>query len=362
MSAIEYLRQPVEAGARESNGELEKLLQRPANVGIGFGDLHSFELTQRVAKMWATSSLVPKDFQGNLANCAIALNLARRLGADELMVMQNLYVVHGRPGWSSQFLIATFNTCGRYSSLEYEFVGEPGTDDYGCRAIATRNKTGQRLTGETITIGLAKAEGWYGKQGSKWKSMPGQMLRYRAASWFIRSYAPELSMGLHTADELADMDADPPGGPAEPSGRAGAIDALRQVRPPGGPAKSQQPAPDAWPEQRAEQWFDSSGEQFDHDRHAWSSENNRPAVQADGTFRARRGTARQPDDSPVQADAQPAAPDCAEQHRDLLADLRSIRDEHGIKPAMQALADAEGVSDDDRALLADLLKAQEPQP
>ena len=36
----------------------------------------------------------------------IAQNMARRMGADLLMVMQNLYVVHGRPGWSAQFLIA----------------------------------------------------------------------------------------------------------------------------------------------------------------------------------------------------------------------------------------------------------------
>lgn len=35
--------------------------------------------------------------------------------------------------------------------------------------------------------------------------MPDQMLRYRAASWFVRTVAPELSMGLHTQEEVVDM-------------------------------------------------------------------------------------------------------------------------------------------------------------
>ena len=34
--------------------------------------------------------------------------------------------------------------------------------------------------------------------------MPEQMLRYRAAAWFIRTTAPELSMGLQTVDEVKD--------------------------------------------------------------------------------------------------------------------------------------------------------------
>ena len=120
------------------------------------------------------------------------------------MVMQNLYIVHGRPGWSSQFLISTFNASGRFSALRYEWVGERGTDDWGCRAWAIELATGEKLVGSTVTIGLAKKEGWYNKQGSKWQTMPEQMLMYRAASWFVRAYAPEIAMGLHTVEEMRD--------------------------------------------------------------------------------------------------------------------------------------------------------------
>lgn len=173
-------------------------------VSVGLVDGQSFALAQRVGNVLANSTLVPKAYQGNLSNCIIALNMAHRIGADPLMVMQNLYIVHGNPSWSAQFLIACFNQCGRFSSLRYEFGGEEGTDTWSCRAWAVEKETGQRLDGTVVSIGMAKKEGWYGKSGSKWQTMPQQMLMYRAASWFVRAYAPEIAMGLQTAEEMRD--------------------------------------------------------------------------------------------------------------------------------------------------------------
>lgn len=179
-------------------------------VNAGFFDLQSFELMQRIAKGFASSSLVPKEYVGNVANCMIALNLARRINGDPLMVMQSLTIVHGRPTWASQFLIATANMCGRFSALRFEFFGTKGGDDWGCRAWAIEKATGEKLIGSDITIALAKKEGWHGRNGSKWQSMPQQMLMYRAGAWWVRAYAPELSMGLMAADEAGDIyDANP---------------------------------------------------------------------------------------------------------------------------------------------------------
>ncbi len=174
-------------------------------VRAGFFDLQSFELIQRVSKAFATSELVPKAYQGNVANCMIALNLAQRLGADPLMVMQNLVIVHGRPTWSAQFLIATANMCGRFTALRFEFFGDRGKDSWGCRAWANEKSTGEKLVGSDVSIAIAKSEGWYSKNGSKWQSIPQQMLMYRAGAWWVRAYAPELSMGLMTADEAGDV-------------------------------------------------------------------------------------------------------------------------------------------------------------
>jgi hypothetical protein len=173
-------------------------------VNIGFDTSRGFDLMQRVAKAFAASTLVPKEYQGNIPNTLIALEIANRIGASPLLVAQNLYIVHGRPSWSAQFLIAAFNQSGKFSSLRYEWSGTEGKDDWSCRAWAVEKSTGETLRGAWVSIALAKKEGWYSKQGSKWQTMPQQMLMYRAASWFVRAYAPELAMGLSTAEEIRD--------------------------------------------------------------------------------------------------------------------------------------------------------------
>ena len=164
-----------------------------------------FGLSQRQAKALSESTLIPKDFQGKLSNCMIALDVAQRLNAPPLLVMQNLYIVHGKPSWSSQFLIATFNQCGRFSPIRYEFFGAKGKDDWGCKAYAIENSTGEVLYGPEVTIAMAKAEGWVSKSGSKWQTMPEMMLRYRSAAFLVRTVAPELSMGLPMSDEVEDI-------------------------------------------------------------------------------------------------------------------------------------------------------------
>ena len=186
--------------------EMKIVATAPMGVTAGFQSAEGFALLQRMANMFVGSTLVPEQFRGekNFGNCVIALNMAQRLGADPLMVMQNLYVVYGTPSWSSKFMIAMFNQCGRYESIHYEETGKKGTDTQGIIAWAKEKSTGEILKGPEVTIKTAKDEGWYGKNGSKWKTMPDQMLRYRAAAWFIRTTAPELSMGLQTVDEVKD--------------------------------------------------------------------------------------------------------------------------------------------------------------
>ena len=186
--------------------DMQMVTSAPMGVTAGFQSAEGFALLQRMANMFVGSTLVPEQFRGqnNYGNCVIALNMAQRLGADPLMVMQNLYVVYGTPSWSSKFMIAVFNQCGRYESIRYEETGKKGTDTQGIIAWAKEKSTGEILKGPEVTIGIAKKERWFDKDGSKWKTMPDQMLRYRAAAWFIRTTAPELSMGLQTVDEVKD--------------------------------------------------------------------------------------------------------------------------------------------------------------
>lgn len=168
-----------------------------------FSGTVEFEHNQRVAKMLCSSELIPKKYQGNIQNTLIALELANRIGISPIMVMQNLDVIQGKPSWSSSFIIASINNSGKFSPLRFELTGEGMT--MSCYAYAKDLDTGMVVKGATITMAMAKSEGWYDKPGSKWKTMPEQMVMYRAGAFFGRVYVPEIMMGMHTVDEVIDI-------------------------------------------------------------------------------------------------------------------------------------------------------------
>ena len=146
----------------------------------------------------------------------IALEIANRIEVSILAVMQNLQSVRCRPGWSSQFLISCVNASKRFSPLRYELTGTRGADNWGCIAWAV-DKTGERLKSPEVTIKMAKAEGWYYRPGSKWRTLPELMLRYRSATLFTRLYAPELTMGIQTTEEVVEMSGEGSASPGRPS-------------------------------------------------------------------------------------------------------------------------------------------------
>ncbi len=200
-----------------------------------------FALAQRQAQALSQSDLVPTAYKGNVANCLIALNLANRIGCDPLQCIQNLDIIRGRPSFRATFLIAAVNMCGRFTPLRYRIEGEG--DERTCTAYATDKEVGDIIEGPPVSIAMAKAEGWYQRQDSKWPTLPDLMLRYRSAAFFARTIAPELVMGLHTQDEMEDIAPTPrTQGPAALS----ATEALEKAR-------DITPEPDAEVEQPADE-------------------------------------------------------------------------------------------------------------
>jgi len=171
-----------------------------------FTGIQQFENAQRIGKALASSALVPKEYQGQqgLANTLVAMEIAGRMGLSPLQVMQNLNIIHGRPSWSSQFIIAMINGCGRFSPLDYNVSGEG--DSLSCFAYATELATGKELKGPVVTMAMAKREGWATKSGSKWQTMPDLMVRYRAAAFWGRLYVPEFLVGMKTQEEVVDIE------------------------------------------------------------------------------------------------------------------------------------------------------------
>lgn len=226
----------------QPKGNNAVVVSQPTQVGFNFFDSVQFDTMQRVCKLFASSELVPDMYKVSdknpiekaMANCMIAIEIAQRIGASPLMVMQNMVPIYGKPSWSSKFLVATVNTCGRFNPLQYRFTekGMLGMVDYTdyvwdnasrskravtkqfdgkkvmdieCVAYTTAKGSDKMLESSPVSIRLAIQEGWYTKNGSKWQTMTKQMLMYRAASFWTSAYAPELSMGMKTIEENQDI-------------------------------------------------------------------------------------------------------------------------------------------------------------
>lgn len=170
-----------------------------------FSDAQNFETALRMADCLSKSTIVPKDYQNNSGNCMIAIEMASRIDTSPMMVMQNLYIVNGRPAWSSQWIIAMINSSRRYKTeLQFTFGNDEKDGGLSCQAWA-EDYAGHKVVGPKITMNMAVAEGWTTKNGSKWKTMPQVMIQYRAASFFGRMNCPDMIMGIYSKDEVTDM-------------------------------------------------------------------------------------------------------------------------------------------------------------
>ena len=165
-----------------------------------YSSIQSFESAQRMAKSLAESDIVPTLYRGKLGNCIVALELANRMGMSTVQVMQNLNIIHGRPSWSSQFIIGLIQGCGRFLDFDYVEAAD------SCQCVATAKTTGKQVSGPKITMDMAKREGW--TKNTKWSTMPQTMLRYRAASAFGRFHIPDLILGIQSVEENEVIDAD----------------------------------------------------------------------------------------------------------------------------------------------------------
>lgn len=181
-----------------------------------------------VAAQFATTQLIPKHFQDKPQDVFVALHMAHRMGCDPILVLQNLYVVHGMPGWKSSFIIAQANMAKAFASpirWRVEKRGEPISikrkqtywennqkrtrevsalvPDIAVTAYAADRTTGEELAVE-VTMQQAIAEGW--TDNEKYSSLGEQMLRYRSAAFLVRLYAPQVMLGVPVVDELEDVE------------------------------------------------------------------------------------------------------------------------------------------------------------
>ena len=170
-------------------------------------EVKKFELEQRKAKAFVATDFFPTHLRkgnetANIGTALIVLDLAQRMNIGALEVAQSIYIIHGKPSFETKFLVARLNSSGLLKGRLQTIVSPDGNSAH-CEAIDAQ--TGQLLKGTTITMEMARREGWLSKNGSKWQTMPELMMKYRAQSFFINEFFPEVKYGLKTSDEAEDI-------------------------------------------------------------------------------------------------------------------------------------------------------------
>lgn len=176
-----------------------------------------YDQTKRFAGVLAKSQFIPRHFQGKPEDCFIGCLLAARLEMDPISVLQNCYIAHGTPGISAKFGIALTRQKKIFGGpIQYDIHGEGDTLSVCAHTTMADSAGVQQPVSASASMAMAKAEGWTkpGKNKftgevipSKYETMGEHMLCFRAATFLIRRYAPEVLMGMQTVEELEDQSA-----------------------------------------------------------------------------------------------------------------------------------------------------------
>jgi len=167
-------------------------------------ELKTFELEQRRAMALSKSAFFPDSLKDDVASAVIVYDLANRMNISVMEVAQSVYIIYGRPSFSTSFLVARLNQSGLIKGALRSIVSE---DLQTCRCEAVDSATGETYVGMTVTMKMANAEGWVSKKGSKWQTMPELMLRKRAQSFFIKEFYPQTMFGTQSSEEMEDVEA-----------------------------------------------------------------------------------------------------------------------------------------------------------
>ena len=189
---------------KEQNALAVKEPTQNPNAVTMWNDAKLYNQSLAMAQTLSKSEIIPQSYKGKPADCLIAIDIANRLGLSPAIVMQNSQCVRGNFTWKGSACKAMIDGCGRYQKTRYVYVGEEGKDSYGCYLEAIDND-GEIIKGVPVTIAMAKKEGWYNKDGSKWQTMSDLMLKYRAAAFFMRTECASIAMGFLTKEEVEDI-------------------------------------------------------------------------------------------------------------------------------------------------------------
>lgn len=129
-----------------------------------------------------------------IANATAAVLQGLTLGVDPLVALQQIYIVHGRPGMYAKFMVALVQAHG------HEVWDEDVSDTRA--VVCGRRKGTEHIARVTITMDMAKRAKW--TSNAKYQETPQDMLWSRAASRVCDRIASDVLKGITSVEEIQD--------------------------------------------------------------------------------------------------------------------------------------------------------------
>ena len=129
-----------------------------------------------------------------VANATAAVLQGISLGIDPLMALQQIYIIHGRPGMYADMMVALVQSHG------HEVWDEDLSDNRA--VVCGRRKGTEHTVRVVITMDMARKAGWTSNQA--YAKTPQDMLWARAASRVCKRIASDRLKGLASVEEIED--------------------------------------------------------------------------------------------------------------------------------------------------------------
>jgi len=190
---------------------MSEMIQATQKQAGGWLSCQTFDQALKLAEMFSKSAMVPKQYQGNAANCLVAMAYGDSLGMAPLQAMQSVAVVNGIPALYGDGMLALVQ-----ASPVFESIKETVEDG---AAVCEVKRRGMAAVVRVFTVDDARRAGLWGKAGP-WQQYPSRMLQMRARSWALRDAFADVLRGIQSAEEARDIpeviDVTPPAALPEP--------------------------------------------------------------------------------------------------------------------------------------------------
>ena len=153
------------------------------------------------SEMLASSSMIPKAFQGKPEDVLVCVQWGCEIGLAPLQALQNIAVINGKPSIYGDAAMALVQASSVCEDVEEYFEGE-GTPNPVAVCVARRK--GRKPVTVRFGIDDAKRAGLWGKQGP-WSMYPKRMMQMRARGFALRDAFPDVLRGLITSEEAQDF-------------------------------------------------------------------------------------------------------------------------------------------------------------